>query len=177
MRETLKLVIVLFLIAAVAGLALGVTNEITKAPIQEQAALAAENARRGVLPEATMFSRLDPLPEGIDNAYMGKNDHGKTVGYTAQTTVQGFGGEIQIIVGMDKEGRITGINVGGSSFSETPGLGAKTKDADFTEQFVGLVSPVEVGRDIDAVSAATISSVAVTGGVNLVCEYLIGLLK
>ena len=60
-------------------------------------------------------------------------------------------------------GTVTGISVGGSGFSETPGLGAKAKDAAFTDQFSGKKTPVKLGDTdgedtVDAITAATISS-------------------
>ena len=81
------------------------------------------------------------------------------------------------MVGMDSSGVITGINVGGSNFSETAGLGAKVKNDDFKDQFKGLMPPVILNEDVDAVTAATISSRAVTDAVNKACDYLEGLLE
>ena len=55
MRKTWTLVWKLLLIAAVAGVALAVTNQITKGPIEEGKIAAANEARRGVMPEAEEF--------------------------------------------------------------------------------------------------------------------------
>ena len=88
------------------------------------------------------------------------------VGYVAQATVSGFGGPIEIHVGMDLNKTITGVNVGGSKFAETPGLGAKAKDAEFQAQFTGLTIPTQLGKGVDAITGATITSGAVCSGVN-----------
>ena len=165
MRKIITLGLKLLLIAAVAGLALGFTNAITKGPIDEQTIAAANAARESVLPGADDFEQIQVDEEGIDNAY------------TAQITTQGYGGEIEIMVGMDSSGVITGINVGGSNFSETAGLGAKVKNDAFKDQFKGLIPPVVLNEDVDAVTAATISSRAVTDAVNRACDYLAGLLE
>ena len=102
------------------------------------------------------------------------------VGYVAQTTVNGFGGPIEIIAGVDNEGRITGVSVGGSNFAETPGLGANAKNKSFTDEFIGKhggISAVKAGKvrgenDIDAMTSATITSSAVADGVNIICSYV-----
>ena len=74
---------------------------------------------------------------------------------------------------------VAGVNVGGTDFAETAGLGARVKEAWFGEQFAGLTAPVALTKDggeVDAVSSATISSNAVTSAVNAACEVLSGLL-
>ncbi|MPM58160.1 Electron transport complex subunit RsxG [bioreactor metagenome] len=101
-----------------------------------------------------------------------------------------------MIVGIGADGAITGIRVGGPNFSETMGLGAKTRDAEFTDQFQGQKGPISVGGKsdsvtsasanaenpsesgghVDAVTSATISSRAVVSAVNTACSYVQGLL-
>ena len=103
--------------------------------------------------------------------------NGETKGYTAQVTVKGYGGEIEIVVGVDNDGVITGINVGGANFSETAGLGAKTKEPAFTEQFKGLSAPLTLKGNVDSVSGASVSSGAIVNGVNAVLDYVAGLEK
>ena len=100
--------IVLGLIALIAGCALGITNEVTAPVIKEQALAAADEARRAVLPDATDFEELTVNNDSIDYCYKGLAN-GETKGYTAQVTVKGYGGEIEIVVGVDSDGVITGI--------------------------------------------------------------------
>ena len=69
MRKIITLGLKLLLIAAVAGLALGFTNAITKGPIDEQTIAAANAARESVLPGADDFEQIQVDEEGIDNAY------------------------------------------------------------------------------------------------------------
>lgn len=168
--------IVLGLIALVAGCALGLTNEVTAPVIKVQALAAADEARRAVLPAAANFEEL-PVDNGdVDYCYKGIAG-GETVGYAAQITVKGYGGEIEVVVGVDNDGVITGINVGGANFSETAGLGAKTKEPAFTEQFKGLSAPLTLKGNVDSVSGASVSSGAVVNGVNTVLDYVAGLDK
>ena len=78
-------------------------------------------------------------------------------------------------MGIDTEGRITGISCGGSNFSETAGLGAKVKEDAFSGQFAGMQAPVSLKKDggnVDSVTAASRSSGAVCRAVNRACEFV-----
>ncbi|HPF53708.1 MAG TPA: RnfABCDGE type electron transport complex subunit G [Eubacteriales bacterium] len=165
----------LLAIAIIAGLALGVVNAITKEPIAEQTRLAADEARRSVLPLAAEFTQI----EGSD-IYEGKDSSNNIVGYTLAGITNGYGGEIEVTVGIDLEGIITGVSVGGANFSETAGLGAKTKtDPTFRQQFIGLSGTIALKKDggqIDAVTSATISSRAVTNEVEALRAELVAYL-
>ncbi len=175
---------VLLIITLVAGLALGATYSVTKDAIAQQAVTAAENARRAALPAADSFEQIEIEPaSNVDWCYAGYQGDA-LIGYVAQITVQGFGGPIEVIAGLDTELTVTGISVGGSSFSETAGLGAKAKDAAFASQFVGKPAPVRVikaggtpaDNTVDAITAATITSNAVAGAVNQIADFVEGLL-
>ncbi len=165
--------IILGAICIVAGLLLGVTNAVTAPAIEQQSIAAAEAARAKLLPEANSFEQLE-LPEDcvVDSAYQGMKG-GEIVGYTALITVQGYGGPIEVTCGMLPDGTVTGITVGGSGFSETASLGARTKEAAFTDQFSGISVPIVLNEDVDQVTSATISSTAVVNGVNEAVEYML----
>jgi len=167
-RKVLILGLKLFLLAAVAGLALGVTNMVTEGPIKQQAILAAESARKAVLPAANSFTAAT-APEGLLDAYVAYDAAGAVVGKTGTIVTKGYGGPIEITVGVDQNGVLTGISVGGSSFAETAGLGARAKDLWFAEQFVGKSTPIAIKKDggeIDAITSATITSRAVAKAVD-----------
>lgn len=177
MREILKLGLKLFIIAAVAGLALGGVYVITEGPIEEQTIAAQNAARREVLPEASSFELVDS-GKGI---YAGMDQSGTVVGYTLARITIGYGGEIEVTVGVSLEGVITGVSVGGTNFSETAGLGAKAKEPWFAEQYKGLSGDIALSKDggtIDAISSATITSSAVTHAVDdafkALMEYMEG---
>ena len=177
----------LLIITLAAGLALGGTYTLTKDPIDQQALITAENARKAALPEAESFEKLS-LPEdaSVDWAYAGLKD-GAPVGYVAQKTVTGFGGKVEVIAGVDIKNApdtftIGGITVGGSDFSETAGLGARAKEPAFAQQFTGKIYPVsyiKAGDEatestIDAITSATITTTAVVNGVNDIVKYVKG---
>ena len=174
MREILKVGVKLLLITAVAGLVLGLTNAVTAGPIEQQSIASAQAARQAVLPAAATFEEVE-APEGMDAIYKGLDASGTVVGYTGTITTRGYGGLIEITVGTDMDGVITGVSIGGSDFSETAGLGARVKEAWFGEQFVGKTSPLALtknGGEIDAVTSATISSTAVTTAIDTACQAL-----
>ena len=170
--KTIPAWIVLGIIALVAGLLLGLTNDLTAPKIAEAAAEAAESTRKSLLSQAEEFEavKLDKKAK-LDNCYRGTKD-GETVGYVTQITVKGYGGEIEIMAGFDTEGVCTGISVGGANFSETPGLGANSKNESFTNQFKGQTAPIVLGESVDAITAATITSTAVVNGVNTMADYV-----
>ncbi len=181
MREILKLGGKLFAIALVAALVLGFTNAITSGPIAEQQVIAADKARKEVLSTAQTFEIVpgDKIPEGIDEIYIGYGSGNEVCGYTGKITVKGYGGPVEVTVGVDSKGVITGVSAGGSDFAETAGLGAKVKDPAFRDGFKGLgaAAPDEIavkqdGGKVDAVTSATRSSRAVANGVRTVVNCL-----
>ncbi len=156
--------LILSLITVVAAFALSLTNMVTEGPIAQQKLLASNAARIAVFPDADAFAE-QALAEGaqLDSVYAAQKS-GATVGYVLQTTVNGYGGPIEIVLGVDSAGVITGISVGGSAFAETAGLGTRTREPEFTAQFIGLAETPVLRGNIDGISGATISSSAVTAG-------------
>lgn len=175
----------LAVITLIAGLVLGATYRLTKAPIAVQERRKAEMARAAVMPEADAFRLLETAGDAqVDWVYEALRD-GACVGYVAQGTGRGFGGEIEVIIGLRTDGEITGVSVGGANFSETAGLGAKAKDAAFTDGFVGKRAPLTVVKagetksesTVDAITSATITSKAVNDTVTRVSEAVQALVE
>ena len=97
--------------------------------------------------------------------------NGGFYGYCVETAGKGFGGDIGLMVGYNENREILGVRV--VSHSETPGLGAKIKDeAWFLDQYAGQSGEVVLGEDVDAIVGATVSSKAVTEGINRANEAL-----
>ena len=175
----------LAVITLIAGLVLGATYRLTKDPIAAQESRKAEMARAAVMPEADAFRLLDAAgDDAVDCVYEALRDSAR-VGYVAQGTGRGFGGEIEVIVGLRADGEITGISVGGANFSETAGLGAKAKEAAFTGGFFGKRAPLTVVKagearsesTVDAITSATITSKAVNDTVTRVSEAVRALVE
>ena len=175
----------LAVITLIAGLVLGATYRLTKDPIAVQERRKAEMARAAVMPEADAFRLLETAGDAqVDWVYEALRD-GACVGYVAQGTGRGFGGEIEVIIGLRTDGEITGVSVGGANFSETAGLGAKAKDAAFTDGFVSKRAPLTVVKagetksesTVDAITSATITSKAVNDTVTRVSEAVQALVE
>lgn len=174
MRNKVAAWIVLGIITIIAGLSLAVTNEVTKAPIAQQAAISEERAKRSVMPQADAFEELT-LADG-QTLFVAKAA-GEILGYVGKVERNGYGGPVEIIAGVKADGTVTGISVGGTNFSETPGLGAKSRESSFTQQFVGKQSPIRLGdaskpNEVDAITASTITSSAVVAGVNSIAKQV-----
>lgn len=173
MKDIFKLGSILFLICAVAALLLSVTNNITEPVIKERNIQANNESRKEVLKEAEEFKQLDNVKANlVEEVYEGlKGD--EVVGYTIKTVPKGYGGKVEVMIGISQDGKITGVKVG--NHSETPGLGSKASEPTFKDQFNGKSTekPLMVVKgsasndnDIAAISGATITSNAVTSGVN-----------
>ncbi len=193
MNKIVKNTLILTLITLVAGLGLGVVYEITKEPI----AIAQENAKKEawlqVFPEAGMddFDLADVDQDAAAEvvAELGVKATVDEVcsvgdlGYVITTTdKEGFGGDIQITVGITNDGVVNGISI--LSINETAGLGMKAKEPTFYEQYQGkqteqfyVAKDGGTGEAIDALSGATITSRAVTGAVNTALGYYEKVLK
>ncbi len=165
MKKKLPPFVILTIISLCAALLLALTNAVTQGPIAEASAKAADEARRAVLADADQFEEL-AHDDTVDSLFRGLKN-GETIGYTASVTVTGYGGPVEVTIGVDANGTLQGLSVGGTKFAETAGLGARAKEPAFTDQFIGKQTPVTLKQDVDAISGATITSTAVTKGVNL----------
>ena len=160
-KAVVKPAIVLLVIAGVAAGLLGVVSEVTAAPIAAQNEKTLNESMTAVMPEASTFEQLEVEPEGTITAVY-KGDNG---GFVITTAPGGFGGAVNTMVGIGADGVITGLRVTGHS--ETPGLGAKSTEPAFYEQFTGKSGTVAVTKDggeIVPITSSTITSRAVCVG-------------
>ena len=153
-------------------------NGATQGQIDRQAAKN-ENAPLAGVIEAAQFEPKELLESRytVEGLYTALNASGEKVGYVGKTTVSGYGGPIEVTAGVDNEGVITGVTVGGDAFNETPGLGGLTREPRFARQFVGKAAGVDLNSEentegVDGIAGATISSRAVLGGVNNIASYV-----
>ena len=174
MRDIGKLALRLFLFAFVAAAALGITNEVTKGPIEQQKIAAKQEALGTVFPGCTFeqidFSGFDTSDTVLEELFIAKDESGETVGYALTASPQGYGGPIPLTVGVSVEGYITYIYVG--ALQETAGLGTRVGEPDFMNQFVGVAAdPNTIESDVSLISGATISSSAALGAIKQMLEY------
>lgn len=175
MRDYIRLTGVLVAVCVIAALLLGATNAFTVDKIAAQVAKANDEARKLVLPAAQEFVKLEYTNAQYDTimeVYEAKAD-GNTVGYAIKVAPKGYAGPVEIIVGIDNNGTVQGIKVGNNS--ETPGLGKNAETPKFQQQFAQKTWDKEVqvikngtpkDNEIVAISGSTITSKAVTLGVN-----------
>ena len=183
-KDTLALTV----ITLVSGLLLGLVNDITAGPIASQQAKEKEEAYKAVFADAASFetvtsgedtdleSYLDEngfKAQNIDEVMLAKDDQGNELGYAfTVTTSEGYGGDIQFAMGVQDDGTLNGISI--LSISETAGLGMRATTDDFKNQFkdknVEKFTYTKTGATsddkIDALSGATITTNAMTNGVN-----------
>ena len=186
MNIILKNTISITVITLVAGLALGVVQDITAGPIATQQEKSKEEAYKTVFEDADTFevySADDGLAtaladngftaQTIDEIMIAQDSSGETLGYAFTVTdSEGYGGDIQFAMGVQNDGTLNGISI--LSISETAGLGMKANTDSFKDQFknktVEKFSYTKTGAtsddQIDAISGATITTNAMTNGVN-----------
>ena len=172
--ESIKLVAVLTIICTVAGALLAVVHDITEAPIATAATKEKGDAIMEVLPACDNQPVEDAITIDAEDAswsFYVAREKGQFVGAAFETvSTKGYGGDIAIMVGVNAEGTVQAIEVL-LGHKETPGLGAWITGDAFRGQFAGR-SIAEThwavkkdGGDIDQITAATISSRAVTDAV------------
>ncbi|MDE6846601.1 MAG: RnfABCDGE type electron transport complex subunit G [Lachnospiraceae bacterium] len=190
MKEMMKNTGIMLAITIVAGLVLGFVYQITKDPIAQQEAKAKQEACQEVFQDAAAFETMEVemaddagwteagyAQESIDEVMSAADASGNLLGYVITvTTKEGYGGDIQFSIGIRMDGTVNGISI--LSISETAGLGMRAEEvlkpqfADKqVEKFEYTKSGATSESQIDAISGATITTNAVTNGVNAGLYY------
>lgn len=168
----LNMVLVLTLIAVIAGGILAYVNNVTAPQIEK---INADNLAAGI--KAVMGGgEVSVAPEEVQTASIGgkeksftvypvSDSSGKELGKAVKTIENGFGGDLEVLVGFDPEGTILGYTV--LKHAETPGLGAKA-GLWFQKEGKGNIIGMNPGKnnftvskdggDVDAITASTITS-------------------
>lgn len=185
MVDMKRLILVLTLVTAAAGLVLALVEGATRAPIAEQRRQQMVKALRAVLPPGDNDPGSDTvhLVSGRDRKgqeqqrifYRGRS-RGEVSGVAFQVTApDGYSGGIDIMVGTDSQGVVTGVAI--LHHAETPGLGDKITAPAFLGQFRGQGLEgkdwrvKKDGGEFDQLTGATISPRAVVGAVRNGLEF------
>ena len=185
MNKIIKNTLILAAITVVSGLVLGAAYEVTKDPIAQTHAKQKQEACQAVYPEADSFEAMDVDQKAakeaikkmgtnatVDEVYSAVMD-GSEAGYVITVTDKdGYGGDIQFAMGIQDDGTLNGISI--LSIGETAGLGMRANTDAFKDQFkdknVDKFEYTKTGAtaddQIDALSGATITTNAMTNGVN-----------
>jgi len=190
---------ILFAITLIAGIILGFVYQITKEPIAIQEEKAKNEACKEVFADAetfevvTEYSMEDATAHFAEVGFLGqsmsdvvrvaKDADGNVLGYVLNvTTSEGYNGDIVFSMGIRMDGTLNGISF--LSIAETPGLGMKAEEVlspQFADknvpQFEYTKSGAVADSQIDAISGATITTNAITNGVNAGLEYFQSVLK
>lgn len=191
MKEMMKNTMILLVITILSGLLLGIVYQVTKEPIAEQELKAKQEACRDVFEDAAEFQEAEIATvdeavwaaegyekETIDEVMCALDESGNVLGYVVTvTTKEGYGGDIQFAVGVRTDGTVNGISF--LSISETAGLGMRAEEVlqpqfvnKKAEKFSYTKNGATSDSEIDAISGATITTKAVTNGVNAGLYYV-----
>ena len=138
---------------------LAFTDSITKDKIEYQKEQQIQSMLKEMFPDMSKYTfENDIYPIYADGA---------KIGYGFLAVGKGYGGDIDILVGLEDEKTIKGITI--VSQSETPGLGTRIAETSFADKFAGLnigdVALRQAGGQVDAITGSTISSRAVIDAV------------
>lgn len=155
----------LVIVCLVSAFALSRVYLVTRPVIEQQKADATRRALSEVLPAAASFDEREP-----GQLWYGLDGEGNKVGIVFRAAPRGYAGPVEAMAGIALDGRIAGIRIASPAegMRETPGLGLKAREPWFTAQFAGRSADElrlkKDGGTLDAISAATITSRAVTNG-------------
>ena len=191
MKGMLKDAAILFLITVIAGVFLGIAYQGTKDRIAAQEEAAKAKACNEVFPQASSFEALEGFDAteaheaiysdypgaDIDDVLAALDADGNILGHVITVTDHdGYGGDIQFMMGVTNEGTLNGISL--LTISETAGLGMQAGEVlvpQFSDKTVSSFTYTKNGAasdsEIDAISGATITTKAVVDGVNAGLHY------
>lgn len=175
-KEYVAPIVVLVAICLVITAALAATYGVTQ-PIIEENSIKAANETRAKLIEADSFTEFDGELAVAEkdkvfatDCYIADNGAGMVV----TVSTKSFGGALTEMIGIDADGKITGIEV--TAHADTPGLGTKAHDPTYLEQYKGkgtdeiTTTSAKDEAAINHITGATISSNAVHYGVYCAME-------
>ena len=176
MKEIFMLGVILGIVSMIAALGLSITYSVTKEKIAEQAVLALKNAQKEIFPGEMQFDLQEDMTGKTNGSTMIKEfytvsgPNKEKVGYLATATTSGYGGPIVFIIGFSQDGFIKSVKV--TENTETPGLGANLSKAFFLDQFTqkSISDAFIVKKDVKAITAATISSKALSNGIKALID-------
>lgn len=184
--KLLRYFLVLAVVCTVAAFGVAGTFKMTRGRIEERAKAERLSAQQKVV-SAPEFTVINPDAKPAEQVVKATDDKGEILGYAAPGSARGYGGQVEVMVGMDAEARkIIGVSI--VSQKETPGLGTRVAEIksnvtwfsvvsgeknaatetvpDFLKQFYEKTpEEAKLGSGVQAITGATISSRAVVNAV------------
>ena len=192
MKEIVMNTVKIVAITLVAGLCLALIYEVTAEPRAEQEAKARQEALEAVFEDAASFEEVEygedlqaEVTEYVESMGVSSSiaevteityaldDAGEFLGYVFTVDAyKGYGGTIEFVVGIREDGTVNGYSI--TDISETVGLGMNAQEEEFSSQFenknVEYFTFTKTGstaeNEVDAISGATITTTAMTNGMN-----------
>ncbi len=183
-KYIVKLAVTLFVTCVIVAGLLGLVNKVTEPNITAANQKKTAEAIQKVMPDMQgdpvsleitedMAAAASGAGATVTEAYEAQSG-GTVIGHALKIVASGSQGNIEMMVGVDAEGAVTGVSI--VKNSETSGIGSKVMTNQPTAKGVGVLdqfegktaadAPLNVGTNVDAISGATVSSKGVTTGVN-----------
>ena len=157
---------VLLSICAAVTLILSLVNFLTFDAAEKNKKKEIDTAIRSLFPKSTSSVEEETAYGSPISGVYKVMENDTHIGYAVGTVSNGFGGEIEMLVGIENGGKIRGVKI--ISLSETPNVGSRVDDDEYLSGYKGKSGTLKLKEDIDAISGASISSKAVLAGVNSV---------
>ena len=175
-----KLTVTLLVTCVIVAGLLGLVNGVTAGPIAAINQQKTQDAMAQVVSDASSFQAVGEIPQAALDAAAAAGGtltelyDGQDAGYVLKVVASGSQGNIEMMVGVDGDGVVTGVSVVDSS--ETAGIGTKVTSNEplasgtgVLDQFIGKSAAdgtLSVGSNVEAITGATVSTRGVTTGVN-----------
>jgi len=172
MREIFKPVLVLLIVCIVIAFSVAFVYNITKDTIAEIEKNKNEELMNEVLPDTKYDDITSQMLETvqISNPRARLNNVYKaSKGYVFNIATKGYAGDVIVFVGINNDGTINKIQLGKNN--ETPSVGKKAEEKDFTDRFIGKNINQKVSEQVDTISGATITTSGVIVAVQEACDY------
>ena len=175
-----KLTVTLLVTCVIVAGLLGLVNGVTAGPIAQINQQKTEAAMAQVVSDPSSFQAVTELPQAAVDAATAAGGtltelyDGQGAGYVLKVVASGSQGNIEMMVGVDGDGVVTGVSIVDNS--ETAGIGSKVMENEplasgtgVLDQFAGKSAAdgtLAVGTNVEAITGATVSTRGVTTGVN-----------
>lgn len=173
LKKIIKLSGILFLIMFLTTLLLSFVNSFTTDVVMKNI----ERSEKSAMTELVKAEEFSAIADGVFAGISG----GEAAGYCVYVSPVGYGGEIEMIVGFNKDLTVSGIKIIQSS--ETAGLGTRAGEPEFSQRLSGKKPHLSVKKggggesEIDAISGATVTTKAVAQGINDAYDILGGVVN
>lgn len=158
---TVRMIVILAAICTGIALLLSVVNMLTEDVIAENSVKAQNEAVLSIFPDGDAVQEY--TNEDGENIFVVLKN-GEIIGCCVNSVGSGYGGDIELMVGINTDGKISGMSF--LSMSETPGVGTKVKGEGFVSQLIGLNEKAVIGENVDGISGASFSSAGVVEAIN-----------